>query len=390
MDPLEGVESLLNKNLLHQQTGGDGEPRFVMLETLHEYACQRLVASGEARLMQRRHAEHFAAFAERAEPELRQSGFTYWMRQLEIEHHNLLLALEYSLPDGDVDVGLRLIAALRDFWVMSGRFMEGERWTQRGLQESKDALLALRARVYTAAGFVLSFSSRRALAGQTMEEAVAIAREADNRLVYAWALTFRGGASIGQSHEYKQAISHVEQGLALFRAMNYKPGMVQGFCILGELNRAEGDDERAQAAYQQALELARETGEKRHESMMLENLGFIAAHRGNIDHAQRLFRQSLLNAFELAHDKHLIVSVLVALAGIIAAKEQPERAMRLYGAAEALLEPMGTGLQAGDQIEYERNLAIVRRQLDDAMFQRYWHEGRALSLEQAVAHALEF
>lgn len=389
MDLLEGIESLLNKNLLMQQKGADEEPRFVMLETLHEYAWERLQASDEARLLRRRHAEYFTTMAERAEPELRQSGFTYWMRRLDLEHHNLLLALECSLSDGDTELGLRLIAALRDFWVMSGRLLEGMQWTERGLSKSRDAPPALRARLYTAAGFELSLLTQQARARQVMEEAVAIARELDDRLIYAWALTFRGGASIGQSQEYEQAVSCVEEGLALFRATDCKPGMVQGFCILGELNRANADDERAQMAYEQALDLTRETGEKRHESMMLVNLGFIAMHHGDIDHAQWLFREGLIKALELAYDRHLIVTNFVPLAGTIAAKGQPKRAVLLYGAAEALLELMGVGLQVGDQPEYARDLAFVRAQLDAATFKTAWAEGRAMTLEQAIAYALE-
>lgn len=388
-DPLERIESLLNKNLLRQQKGEDGEPRFFMLETLHEYAWERLEASGEAQEMHRRHAEYFARLAERAEPELRQAGFSYWMRQLETEHANLLLALNWSLSGDGTELGLRLVAALRDFWIMSGRFIEGEQWTQRGLAVSQKHPPALRARVYIAAGLVLFYSSQRPQTKQLLEQAVELSREVDDRLIFAWALIFLGGSSMGQRQEFQKAVSLAEEGLALFRELGHKPGMVQAFCCVGELTRTNGDDEKAELAFVEALALSRETGEKRHESMMLGNLGFIAAHRGDIEHAEQLFRESLITALELAIDRYIIVTGLVPLASAIAARGQPERAVRLYGAAEAMLELMGAGLQASDQAEYERNLAFVRQHLDEATFQACWNEGRSLSLEHAVAYALE-
>ncbi|MBL8130302.1 MAG: AAA family ATPase [Anaerolineae bacterium] len=388
MDALEAVESLIHKSLLMQQPGADDEPRFVMLETLHEYAWERLHAGGEAALLRQRHADYFAALAERAESELRRAGSGQWMRVLNMEHQNLLLALEYAFLDDHKELGLRLIAALRDFWAMSGRLPEGAAWTTRGLSAVSAVPLALRARIYTAAGFLFSVSLDRSQAGVMMERAVASAREAGSPLVYAWALLFQGGAAIGESQTYRRAVPVVEEALALFQNMDCKPGLAQGFCILGELHRAVGDDERAKPAYEQGLALSRQIGDQRHESMILGNLGFIATHRGEMDAAHQLFRESLLKSLELAYDHHLNVANLVPLAGTLAARGQPERAVKLYGAAEALLQMMGVGLQVGDQPEYERNLALVRGNLDAAVFQAAWAEGRAMTLDQALTLAL--
>jgi hypothetical protein len=112
-------------------------------------------------------------------------------------------------------------------------------------------------------------------------------------------------------------------------------------------------------------------------------------HCGDVTQAKQLFSSALIKRLEVGHDKRGSVTNILFLAGAIAATGDPERAARLFGAAKALLEPMGVGLEPGDQPEYDRDLAVVRTQLDDVIFQTCWQEGRALSIEQAVAYALE-
>lgn len=390
-DVFDGLTSLVDKSLIQQKESPSGEPRFVMLETIHEYAVKRLEESGEAEMMRLRHAAYFAALAEYAQPELRQAGFSYWMDRLETEDNNLRLALEWTLNDGDTELGLRLVTALRDFWMMSGRFMQAGYWTQRALSKASSAPPDLRVEVLTTAGIVLYYSSHeRTLQKELLQEAITLARAADDRLNLAWALAFLGVASIGQPSEYEEALSIAEEGLALFRELGHKPGMAQTLNIIGELTRTHGDDERAQAVYEECLLLVRETGEKRREAMILNNLGCVMMHRAEVRQAEQFFREALTKRLEVGHDRRGCITNILFLAGAIAATGNPERAARLFGAAEALLEPIGVGLEPGDQPEHERNLALVRGQLDDVTFQMYWNEGRTWLLEQAAAYALEY
>lgn len=389
MDVFDGLTSLVDKSLIQQQESRGGEPRFVMLETIHEYARERLEESGETGAIGRRHAEYFLELAQRAELELRQAGFLYWMERLETEDNNLGVALEWSLEGGDIELGLRLVASLRDYWVMSGRFVQAESWTHRALSSSSSVPPGIRARVLTAAGLVLYHSPQRALQKQLLEEAVGLARMGDDRLSLAWALIFLGSASVEQQSEYEEALSVTEEGLSIFRGLGHKPGMAQALNILGELARTHGDDDRAQAVYEEGLLLASETGEVRRETMLLTNLGSLAMHRADVKQAEQLFRKALTKSLALGHDKHHIITNVVLLAGAIAARGDVERAARVFGAADALLEQMRAELQPGDQPEHERDLAFVRSQLDEATFQGYWNEGRALSLEQAATYALE-
>ncbi|MBZ0282349.1 MAG: LuxR C-terminal-related transcriptional regulator [Anaerolineae bacterium] len=389
IDALEGIESLLNKSLLFQQAGRDGEPRFFMLETLHEYAGEQLEASGEAEMMRRRHAEYYVDYAEHAEPEFRQAGFSHWMSCVDAESGNMCGALEWAFSGGDVILGLRLVASLRDYWIMSSGFTDGKMWTQRALTNCQTVPPDLHVRVLTTAGMIHFYLSNRDLQKQLLQKAVQIARARTNPLNLAWALTFLGSASIGVPTEYEEGVAVTEEGLEIFRQIGHKPGMAQALNIIGEIARTYGNYERARVVYEECLRLVRETGEIRRESMILSNLGFSAMHQGDVDRAHRLFRQSFEKLLQLSYDKHLIVSNVLAQVLTIAAKGDPERAARLIGAAEASLEKMGAGLQPGRQSEYERTLSLVRSQLDPATFEACWNEGRPMSLDQMVAHALQ-
>jgi predicted ATPase/DNA-binding CsgD family transcriptional regulator len=392
-DIFDGLDSLVNKSLIRQQASTDGEPRFIMLETIYEYAWERLRISGETQAMQRRHAEYFAPLAEQAEPGLREAAFSYWMERLGTEEDNLEIALEWSFDGGDVELGLRLVAALRDFWGMSGRFSQGQKWTQHALSESESAPPNLRVRILIAAGVLLYISSQRLLQKQFFEQAIDLARQLDDKWNLAWALIFLGATHIrfaAESADYAAGLAAVEEGLALFQELENKPGMVQAFNLLGELRRAQGDDEGAQAAYEECLRLAGETGEIRREAMMLSNIGFIAMHREEVNKAKKLFRQGLIKSRQVGYDKRLVISHVLLLAGAIAANGELQAAVRLFGAADALFRPAGVGLSPADQPEHERILVAVRDQLDEATFQACWDEGRTFSLEQAVALALEY
>ena len=133
VDAFEGVSSLLDKSLLRQEEGPNGEPRFVMLETVHEFAREKLEESAEAEEIKRAHAEYFLTLAEEAYPELRGPDQLQWLERLEAEHDNMRAALSWALERKEVEVALRLGGALWWFWWMRGYHSEGRRWLEEAL-----------------------------------------------------------------------------------------------------------------------------------------------------------------------------------------------------------------------------------------------------------------
>jgi predicted ATPase/DNA-binding CsgD family transcriptional regulator len=386
-DVLDGLESLVNKNLILRNALPDGDLRFGMLETLHEYAKERLAASGEAATLARRHAAYFVDLAERAEPELRQAQQCHWFRRLKADHDNLRATLTWSLDDddGDRSLGVRLGGALGLFWTTYGYQAEGRQWTDHLLDQLDTVPRQNHAKLLITAGRIALPWNDLDAAQRHFDWALQIARVLDDEVNIAWALTYK---SYTMMHKLDAALTLAEEGLALFRALDHQPGLAQALCILGELARFGGDDARARQAYEECLMVSQTTGETRRIRHMFGNLAFLAQHEGDYERARALAEQGLRLALEM--DNQLdIADSLAGLAGVMGVTGQPERAARLLGAWDAALERIVAAPEPIDRPEYEQNIATVRAQLTPMSFEAAWSEGRGMSLEQAVALALE-
>lgn len=384
IDVFDGLESLVNKSLVQQNEMPSGESRFLMLETLHEYAWKQLRADGTAQTMHRRHAEYFVQLAERAEPELRQAQQWYWFRTLEAEHENLRAVLTWSLDDGDRTLGVRLAGALCLFWFACGYHTEGRQWTQQLLDQLDTVPKMYHAKLLISAGH-MAWLYDLELARRYFDTALHISRELDDTINTAWSLIFLGYALMS---DMEAALAVTEEGLSLFRELNHKPGIAQALNIIGEIATFRGDDDRARHAYEECLSISQETGETRRIRFMFGNLVFLAQHAGDYDRAKEWAQQGLRLAIEM-NNRLDIADGLAGLAGVIGMTGQPDRAARLLGAWQAALERMGAALQPADIPEHNRNIAAVRAQLDPHTFDAAWAEGRAMSLEQAVASTLD-
>ncbi len=160
--------------------------------------------------------------------------------------------------------------------------------------------------------------------------------------------------------------------------------------ILGEITRVEGDYAAARRFYEESLRIRQELGDQRGLAVCLINLGFVAHHDNNYQQAARLFSESL-DLFQKHGGKRGVVDCLMGLAGVAASARRPGQAARLLGAMEAQREALHIGPMAAayaDRVEYDRYVAIVRAQLDEASYTAAWEEGRAMTLEQATACAL--
>src|SRR5215218_6173572 len=188
VDAFEGVSSLLDKNLLRQEEGPEGEPRFVMLETIHEYAREKLQESGEAEEIGRAHTEYFLALVEEAEPELVGAEQVAWMDRLEAEHDNLRAALSRSLKAGDSGSALRIGGALWRFWNVRGHFSEGRRWLTAGLSGEGAAPASLRARASLGLGYLELRQGDYPRAVEDLEVSHSLYQEIGDRRGKAYAL----------------------------------------------------------------------------------------------------------------------------------------------------------------------------------------------------------
>ena len=433
VDVLDGLASLVDENLLKQEEGVGKVPRFVMLETIHEFAREKLQEIGEAEELRRLHAQYFLALAEEAEPQVEGSQQPVWLARLEEEHDNIRAALSWSLGQGeDAELALRMGAALGEFWYWQGHFAEGLRWLEEALAKSSPAPRAARAkamfrvswlasqqgdldraieagedglelegveRFRTASGDSTASNLRRALAmavgnrgeldraKELLEESLALSREAGSIRGAAhslWAL----GVTYMMGGELDRATELLEEALTLWRASG-DPAIIAGILThLGHTLLLQGDIERATAVSEEAASMLRErTNRNYYLAEVLENLGWAALLQGSSEQAKALFAESLGLRRELG-DKLTAPNTLEALASAAAAQGEAERTARLYGALEKLSEVMGIPQDAGEDALTGPYLAAARSQLDEAAWQEAWAQGRAMTLEEAISYAL--
>ena len=424
---LDGVSSLVDKSLLKQEEHAKGESRFVMLETIRQYGLECLLASGEADVIRRKHATLFLDLAEGIEPELRGAQQSRWLGRLEEEHDNIRGALRWAMDNGEVEEGLRMAGALSRFWEVRGHLSEGRRWLEGMLSEGGTASRTVRAKALNGAGILARSQGDYGRAVTLLEEGLSLSRESGDELSIATLLNILG--LVAHDHgDYKRAVALNEESLAIKRKLGDKRGIAislsnlgrvaydQGDyeqasalyaeCLalfrevrdvrsialalnnLGNLAQSQGDPKRAMTLFAESLDLFREMGDKRNISVLSFNMGDIARYEGHHEQATGLYVESLMLSEELG-DKVVLAACLLGLANVICAQGQMERAARLFGAEEALREAMGAHLSPSDRSDYDRNVAIACAALSKEAFTAAWAEGRAMTLQQAVAYALE-
>jgi len=428
VDVLDGVDSLVGKSLFRRGEGPNDE-RFLMLETIREYALERLEESGEAGAIRKAHAEHFLALAEEAEPEPGGSQPARWLEHLETEHDNLRAALSWALESGSTELALRLAGALWPFWEARGHFGEGRRWLEEALTrdgrpaaapsrtkalagvawlalyqgdferiaEAYEEDLELSARTAPASTQTIILRIARGIAARAqgdaeqatrlLEEGLATSRGTGDRAGIALCLLNLGGLwSLHSDHE--RAVGLLEEGLALGRDMG-DPALLAALLVtLGYEFLLQGDHERAAALNEEAATLLREQGYRTGLETALDNLGWAALLRGDDEDATDLLKESLRFSEELG-SKLTTAESLDGLACVAGTRGEAGRAARLFGAAGALREAIGAPLPPAARALRAPYLRAARSRLDEAAWTEALEEGRAMTHEGALAIALE-
>jgi non-specific serine/threonine protein kinase len=385
---IQALTSLVEKNLLLTREPPDTELRFAMLETIREYAADRLLARGEADSTRLRHASYYADLADQAGHEFRGLRNQYWFPRLRSEHQNLQAALDWSLRGTDPGFGLRMAASLLDHWRYNGfAAAEGRRWADLALDRSENAPAEVRADLLRAVGslsYVLSDLDR---AQETLQQAERLYHSVGDEQGAAWCKTELAVTRLQTQDQIQQGLELARESLATFRQLDDRPGTAYALNTLGELARLQGDHPAAKRYYEECLDLVKETGERNREAMQYENLGIIAYHEGEFELAKNLIKQGL-TLFRQLGTGYGLATVLGSLAGPVAALGKPRRAARLLGAADTHLESIGVDQQPADQPEIRLFLESVRRALTEEEFQSAWQAGQRMTIQEAVSYAL--
>src|SRR5215211_6017797 len=404
---LEILASLVDNSLLvcrsesSMRQEEDEQPRFTMLETIREYALERLELSGEAEEVQRKHAQYYVAMAEAAQPEASKrwdeaewrSKFT----RLEREHHNLRAALGWAVENRELETAARLAIALWWIWIERGYLSDGRRWMEAILavdgaegpsRETPHALPArTKAYLLQVAGILAMAQGDHDYAMALHEEGLRVYRELDHKKGVSASLRELGFVAYEQG-DYERAVRLHEQSPALARGFGTTFGVAWSLRALGDAVRGQGDLRRARALLEESLALSRSKEHAWGIARTLASLGNVEYEAGEYARASRLYEESLELGGRRMGLNHTILVCLEGLARVAVAQGRMERAAHLFGIAAALREDWGWPLPPSKRTEHDRTVAAAHGALGKEEFTAAWTRGHALPLEEAIEDTL--
>jgi predicted ATPase/class 3 adenylate cyclase len=384
LDALDGIEALVDASLVRRDEGLHGEPRFTMLATIREFATDRLVETGEADEMRVRHAAHFTAAAEAAEPELTRSPDAG--ERIGVDHDNMRAALAWAIELDDADVGLPLGYALWRFWQQRGHLAEGREWFDRLLAlPSASARTSARAKGLTGAAGIAYWQNDYDAAHAWYEEAEVIVRELGDRLWLTDALY--NSASVAMLRgDVATAQAKFDEGAAIARDLGNDAVTASYLAADGYMAFMTDDLARARSLLEETLEIAKRMDDRMSIGMSHHMVAQVARLDRRFDAAAEHYREALRYGQALG-DAASMTEPLQGLAAVAIATGEVERGVTLLGANEAIREKLGGGpppewLRLGDP------LADARKILGNDALQAALDAGRRLSVDDAVALAL--
>jgi tetratricopeptide (TPR) repeat protein len=304
------------------------------------------------------------------------------------EQDNFRSALEWSFGDGDRQTGMRLVGALGLFWYLEGRhYIAARRWTTRALEHIDTVSPEIAAAIHLAIAYMKWTEGEWSASNEFYSQALDIYQELGDRRNYGWTLALTAVRYINSPSDYEKAVAICEEGIAIAREFDEKAALAWAYNILGELSRAHGDYARAREYYEIVLDLCRETGNRWRAIMQYFNLGAVAHYNGDYDLATKYFRENLNLAIDM-HNTLQMGDGIYGLAGVEAFAGDPQRAVRLAGAAQAICDMVDNTHQPADALEFERFLAEMHVKVADEDFDRLWKEGYMMPMNEAIADAL--
>jgi len=429
LDPTEvlaHLTALADKSLVLPEEHA-GSTRYRMLETVREYARQRLVEAVEDDAVGVRHLAYYAALAEDAAAGIKSSRQRACLERLAIEHDNVRTALNCARA-ADPLAGLRLASAVAGFWRVRGHVDEGRAWLSGFVASAPDAPDVDRAKALAELGTLAERLGDYAACEPLLSESLDLFRRLENAGGISKVLAVRGNlarsrglydaatelfteslaiarkqadswdiaalleslASVAYMQADRQRASTLyDESLAIRRQLGDQRGVAQGLNGLGAIAFAQGDYSRSQALFAESLAIRRALRDQHGIAQGLHNLAQSLRYQGEHRRALALFREALAAHRQLGERENLAFG-LESIANVTAQLGEPEPAARLWGAAQRVREDLGTPLPPSDAPGHSAEIAEARAALaDEATFDRAWQEGRAMGLEEALRLALD-
>jgi len=435
MEILDLLTSLVNKSLITAESQPGQETRYAMLETIRQYASEKLIQAGEGELLRKRHVAYYVDLAERAEPNLRARDMVLWLDHLEAEHENIRSALEWAL-EGDIEAELRLASALLWFWHIRGHKNEGVEWLERALsieamdhegQPRTPQRASIRGKALNASGSLMVMNQEIARAPVRLEESLALFKElgpagkqgmatAVLRLAIlpsargrtkdmllqslAWfreigdkfgvAETLLQLSGLVQNDDHQQAVLFIEEKLALSREIGDQDGIASALSSLADLALSQDDYGQAIPLYAESLAAFRTVKNLAAVSMTLGSFGDVFFWQGNYGQAAKTYEEALAFVQELGYRFH-IAFYLYSLGILAWFQGEYSRAMHQVSRSHPIFRDIGHHWLAVSSLHTLGDIALAAGDVEEAA---QWYEdelkfGQKIQLEAPPIFAME-
>ena len=437
LDVFEHLPQLINKSLVVVNDEND-EPRYYLLETIRQYARDKLLENGEGEGTRDRHLAYYLEMAETAMPEmLTREKELDWIKRLEAEYDNIRAAVEWGLSSDPIAV-VRLIRSLAYLFVVTTYSSEGHSWALKAIERIKlltdsgqiltTEQIIYRARLLSAMS-IMSFSmGDNQTSKLEAEEATRILRNVGEKWSLALTLGFLAGADLVTGNP-DGAITASEEALRLADELGDKyirgsvlsaASRVEAFakgdftkaidihekaCVLlkengtrwsygitmygfGHLAMSQKNFELAREKFHIALQTMQELGSSRNVSMIKSDLAHVLRYEGKYSQAMTSYHETIREWQRMGH-RSAIAHQLECIAFVAKAQEQPEKALRLLGAAEALRQRIEIDMTILERAEYEKEIADLKAKMGEKEFTSLWSDGRSMTMDTAIELALK-
>jgi anthranilate/para-aminobenzoate synthase component II len=436
LDVLELLIQLVNKSLVIVDEEVE-ETRYHLLETIRQYARNKLLEAGEAEQIRNAHMKYFVNFSELTSPYMDTKEVLNWIPKLDAEYDNLNAAFEWGL-DHDVEACLRIVGSLAYYWFRRGHGAEGIEMSNAAFaranmlpevknEEVQRQQMLIRAKALQAAAFLSFSQGDNPNAYKAGSECIVLARQLDDIQMLAVALSFSASAKLFEG-DIEIARAQIEEAIAICQNTGEKFGLAMAYGMKAQMEMMVNHDLNAAEAYEQkALEMTDEiaatwTGlmmyfatargaiyrrdyaiarerlmyclpffiemkDEHRVNMVNSEFAHMDRYEGKFHEAEERYRKTIRIWQKLGH-RAAVAHQLECIAFLAKVHEEPERALHLLGAAEILREKIKIQMQPPEREEYESEVADLRASVTEQEFTRLWAQGRALTREQAIQLAL--
>ncbi|MGI8959287.1 MAG: tetratricopeptide repeat protein [Bryobacteraceae bacterium] len=427
IDLFEGLSSLVDQNLVQRVDRAEAEPRFAMLETIREYALERLTDRGEQPAARRAHAAYCLVLAEEGNPELSPADRARWLTQCDLEIDNFRCAIDWLFQTLDLDWALRLCMALFRFWDMREHLTEGRTRLETVLRLAGAECSKERARVAHFLGALATAQGDYPAAERFLQQSLSLYEKLGDESGIAASLNALA-VSARDRGDYSAAQSYFERSLACWRMLSDRLAIARCLHNLANVVKGRGDYPRAGWALREAADIFEELGDRTGGAWSINQQGDIARAQGDMAAARGLYQRALsafreaadpwgsarsltdLASINCAEGDHLaahtacrealkifaglghrrgIARALEGSACVVLAQGQAERALKLAAAAAHLRQSISAPLHQAEQFKVDQTLLPAWKSLSEAEGKRAWAEGSVMSVEKAIRYSLE-